>query len=86
MKVSTCQCEPILPLSRSFLPCLHDHSGVYSEVAITLTEQSGSTWLALKHTGVPSFDEERTREGWQELQFTRMKMILGFGAGITMPF
>ena len=78
---------PVEPLiSRSILPWLHGRAGVFSEVAITLTEQSGSTWLALKHTGVPSFDEERTRQGWQELQFTRMKMILGFGAGITMPF
>ena len=60
--------------------------GHYSEVVISITESESDTNLSLRQTGVPFADIERTKEGWHIHQFERMKMILGFGAGLNLSF
>lgn len=60
--------------------------GHYSEVTITLSEAESDTKLVLRQTGVPFADVERAKEGWRMHQFERMKMILGFGAGMQFSF
>jgi hypothetical protein len=55
-------------------------------VTLQITEKGGESFLSLSHTDVPSSDASRVEHGWRELQWTRMKMILGLGSGISMPF
>lgn len=58
--------------------------GHFSEVTIALSENDGEASLRLTHTGVPTADIERTREGWRIHQFERMKLIFGFGSGLSL--
>lgn len=53
---------------------------LYSTVTIELEDKNGKTVLKLEHTGVPEDDLERTRIGWNENFFRRIKGIFGFGA------
>jgi activator of HSP90 ATPase len=61
-------------------------AGHFSDVSISITEKGGESFLALKHSGIPSADAERARHGWLELHFARMKMVLGLGTGLAMGF
>lgn len=60
--------------------------GHYSDVVITITPQGSETTLSLTQTNVPVQDAERTHSGWKDHYFQRMKMILGFGSGISLGF
>eukprot|EP00049_Salpingoeca_infusionum_P010373 m.176580 g.176580 ORF g.176580 m.176580 type:complete len:348 (+) comp14628_c4_seq1:334-1377(+) len=54
----------------------------YSTVTMKLTEGNGSTFLHLEHSNVPVSDLERTKGGWQQHQFQRMKGMFGWGASL----
>ncbi|RUS92072.1 hypothetical protein EGW08_000096 [Elysia chlorotica] len=58
-------------------PCEH-----YSEVTLDISENEGKTKLNLTQTGVPSSEIEKTREGWKENYWNRMRQIFGFGSRI----
>jgi activator of HSP90 ATPase len=60
--------------------------GHFSDVVITISPKGSETSLRLVQTNVPVHDAERTRSGWHDLYFQRMKMILGFGSGISLGF
>jgi len=51
--------------------------GVFSDVTITLSEKDGQTKLQLVQTGVPEDERERTKKGWINLLFDRIKAMLG---------
>ena len=61
-------------------------SGHFSTVAIALVEKGGQTHLTLKQTNVPASDAARVQEGWQQLHFGRMKVILGLGTSLQPSF
>jgi activator of HSP90 ATPase len=52
----------------------------YSNVTLDLEEKDGETLLHLKQIGVPEVEKERTKQGWMENYFGRMKQVFGFGA------
>ncbi|KAH9519589.1 AHA1, activator of heat shock 90kDa protein ATPase [Bulinus truncatus] len=54
----------------------------YSEVNIELGDKEGITTLTLKQTGVPESEIAKTREGWKENYWSRMRQIFGFGGRI----
>lgn len=54
----------------------------YSEVRIEITNLGDHCRLTLHQSEIPEADYERTRAGWRELQWDRMKAILGFGSGL----
>ena len=51
--------------------------GAFSEVTITLNDKDGSTRLELEQKGVPEAEVERTRNGWVNMIFGRLKAMLG---------
>ncbi|CAL1534985.1 unnamed protein product [Lymnaea stagnalis] len=54
----------------------------YSEVTIELTGTEGTTTLNLKQSGIPGAELDKTREGWRENYWNRMRQIFGFGGRI----
>ncbi|XP_059163684.1 activator of 90 kDa heat shock protein ATPase homolog 1-like [Physella acuta] len=54
----------------------------YSEVTIELIDKEGTTTLNLKQTGIPETEIDKTREGWKENYWNRMRQIFGFGSRI----
>lgn len=54
----------------------------YSEVTVDLVDNGGTTTLNLKQTGVPDMELDKTREGWSENYWNRMRQIFGFGGRI----
>ena len=58
----------------------HWTEGHYSQVALKLKDADGAVKLSMEHKDVPIEDLERCKEGWRNLQFNRMKTVLGFGS------
>ncbi|XP_031437036.1 activator of 90 kDa heat shock protein ATPase homolog 1a isoform X2 [Clupea harengus] len=56
-------------------PCEH-----YATVTLTLKDKGDETDLHLEARGVPTNEEERTKEGWQRYYFEGIKQTFGFGA------
>ncbi|XP_055880632.1 activator of 90 kDa heat shock protein ATPase homolog 1-like [Biomphalaria glabrata] len=54
----------------------------YSQVTIELSDKEGTTTLNLKQTGVPEAEVTKTKEGWKENYWNRMRQIFGFGGRI----
>jgi len=50
----------------------------YSHLTIEFHDQGSSTKLVLSQTGVPSSDYDRTRGGWEEYFWSRIKAICGW--------
>lgn len=54
----------------------------YSEVTITIKQESDTTSLSLTQVGVPRADFDRTEDGWRRHYFESIKRIFGFGSAI----
>jgi len=55
----------------------------FSNVKLEFTEQGSSCKLTLTQTGVPSNDFDRTKSGWEEYFWTRIRGICGWNYKIT---
>jgi activator of HSP90 ATPase len=62
----------------------HWPAGHFSTVVLKITEVDGKCKLALTQKGVPDDDLESTKAGWKNLQWDRMKAILGFGSNLSI--
>ncbi|KAJ8673417.1 hypothetical protein QAD02_004679 [Eretmocerus hayati] len=51
----------------------------YSEVTLEMSEKSDHTEVNLKQTGVPTSDEDSTKENWDRYYWDPMKRTFGFG-------
>ncbi|CAL8298703.1 unnamed protein product [Arctogadus glacialis] len=56
-------------------PCEH-----YATISLTLSDRTSETELKAEFRGVPTNEEERTRQGWQRYYFEAIKQTFGFGA------
>jgi len=56
---------------------------LYSNVQLEFTDLGGSTKLTLIQSGVPSNDFDRTKSGWEEYFWTRIRGICGWNYKIT---
>ncbi|XP_062406979.1 activator of 90 kDa heat shock protein ATPase homolog 1a [Sardina pilchardus] len=56
-------------------PCEH-----YATVTLTLKDKGDETELHLDARGVPTNEEDRTKEGWLRYYFQAIKQTFGFGA------
>ncbi|KAJ8044334.1 Activator of 90 kDa heat shock protein ATPase-like 1 [Holothuria leucospilota] len=54
----------------------------YSTVTMVFEQKPDHTVLKLKQTGVPSSDFERTRQGWKDHFWNRMKVTFGLSASL----
>lgn len=54
----------------------------YSEVRLEIANLGDKCRLTLHQSDIPEADFERTKSGWRELQWERMKAILGFSSGL----
>ncbi|KAK4337412.1 hypothetical protein RND71_044142 [Anisodus tanguticus] len=54
----------------------------FSSVSFEITKNEENIKVKLKQENIPSFDFERTKEGWKRYYFESMKKILGFGSSI----
>jgi len=54
--------------------------GLFSRVTFTIKQNSDSTEITVKQTGVPKTDLERTKEGWEKYYWDAMKRTFGFGS------
>jgi len=52
----------------------------YSEVTLVLEDRDGSTQLNLTQSGIPSSDFDRTKDGWRNFYWDRIRQIFGFDA------
>lgn len=52
----------------------------YATVTLTLKDKGDETELSLEARGVPTNEEERTKEGWQRYYLEGIKQTFGFGA------
>eukprot|EP01126_Amoeba_proteus_P011126 TRINITY_DN1444_c0_g1_i3.p1 TRINITY_DN1444_c0_g1~~TRINITY_DN1444_c0_g1_i3.p1 ORF type:complete len:187 (+),score=26.45 TRINITY_DN1444_c0_g1_i3:647-1207(+) len=53
-------------------------SNHFSEVSLEFEEQHGRTQLTLTQTGIPSEDYERTKCGWEEYFWVRIRGLFGW--------
>lgn len=56
--------------------------GHFSEVTLDITQKDDCTEVALEQTGVPSSEEDRTRDGWRRHYWESMKRVFGFGVSL----
>lgn len=54
----------------------------YSDVTITINQQSDETKVTVDQTGIPFSDYERTENGWRMYYFESIKRTFGFGASL----
>lgn len=52
----------------------------YASVTLTLRDKDDETELILDVRGVPTNEEERTKEGWQRYYLAAIKMTFGYGS------
>ncbi|XP_074652499.1 activator of 90 kDa heat shock protein ATPase homolog 1-like [Tubulanus polymorphus] len=52
----------------------------YSEVTLTLDDRDGSTQLTLTQSGIPATDFDRTKDGWKNFYWDRIRQTFGYGA------
>eukprot|EP01127_Copromyxa_protea_P002095 TRINITY_DN11987_c0_g1_i1.p1 TRINITY_DN11987_c0_g1~~TRINITY_DN11987_c0_g1_i1.p1 ORF type:complete len:339 (-),score=80.68 TRINITY_DN11987_c0_g1_i1:66-1082(-) len=50
----------------------------YSTVTLSFEEQVGKTQITLKQTGVPSNDYDRTKSGWEQFFWLRIRGLFGW--------
>jgi len=54
----------------------------YATISLRLKGLGDETELSLDCKGVPSGEEERTREGWKRYYFMAIKQTFGYGASL----
>nr|XP_048711281.1 activator of 90 kDa heat shock protein ATPase homolog 1 isoform X6 [Caretta caretta]XP_048711282.1 activator of 90 kDa heat shock protein ATPase homolog 1 isoform X7 [Caretta caretta]XP_048711283.1 activator of 90 kDa heat shock protein ATPase homolog 1 isoform X8 [Caretta caretta] len=55
-------------------------SGHFATVTLNFTDKGGETEVRLEGKGIPSSEEERTKQGWQHYYFEGIKQTFGYGA------
>ncbi|EMP27319.1 Activator of 90 kDa heat shock protein ATPase like protein 1 [Chelonia mydas] len=55
-------------------------SGHFATVTLNFTDKGGETEVRLEGKGIPSSEEERTKQGWQRYYFEGIKQTFGYGA------
>ncbi|XP_048711280.2 activator of 90 kDa heat shock protein ATPase homolog 1 isoform X2 [Caretta caretta] len=55
-------------------------SGHFATVTLNFTDKGGETEVHLEGKGIPSSEEERTKQGWQHYYFEGIKQTFGYGA------
>eukprot|EP01130_Rhizamoeba_saxonica_P012783 TRINITY_DN5426_c0_g1_i1.p1 TRINITY_DN5426_c0_g1~~TRINITY_DN5426_c0_g1_i1.p1 ORF type:complete len:335 (+),score=87.49 TRINITY_DN5426_c0_g1_i1:41-1045(+) len=51
---------------------------VFSRVSITFTGEGATTTVVLKQTGIPMYDLERTKNGWETFFWRRIRGVFGW--------
>ncbi|XP_011306173.1 activator of 90 kDa heat shock protein ATPase homolog 1 [Fopius arisanus] len=59
--------------------CKQWPEGHFSEVVLDINEKSDHTEVVLTHTGVPSSEEDSTKENWDRYYWDAIKRTFGFG-------
>ncbi|XP_020841830.1 activator of 90 kDa heat shock protein ATPase homolog 1 [Phascolarctos cinereus] len=54
--------------------------GHFATITLTFIDKDGETELLMEGKGIPSPEEERTRQGWQRYYFESIKQTFGYGA------
>ncbi|XP_074854884.1 activator of 90 kDa heat shock protein ATPase homolog 1 [Carettochelys insculpta] len=54
--------------------------GHFATVTLKFTDKGGETEVCLEGKGIPSSEEERTKQGWQRYYFEGIKQTFGYGA------
>lgn len=71
----------VMSLPYPFIDSLiHSFPEHYASVTLILKDKGDETEVNLEARGVPTNEEERTKEGWQRYYFESIKQTFGFGA------